>query len=112
MRKCNLDKELVNFDYGLHDTSDSNRSALRFVIERCPHQVHSCYVTKAHKLHEALLAKVCITLLGGVRLKRRPEFIRFKLGREFRLIYRISENGLMPIQLVTRQAFDRELKRR
>jgi hypothetical protein len=112
MRKYNLDKELDNFDNGLQDTSDSDHNSLWLVLERCPHQVHSCYVTKAHKLHEALLAKVCITLLGGVRLKRRPELIRFKLGREFRLIYRISEGGLEPIQLMTRQAFDRELKRR
>ena len=112
MRKYNLDKVLDNFDYGLHDTSHSNRSALRFVIEHCPHQVHQCHIKKAQEIHEALLAKVCITLLGGVRLKRRPELIRFKLGREFRLIYRISDVGLEPIQLMTRQAFDRELKRR
>jgi len=93
-------------------TNQSKPHVLQLVIAHCPHQVHQCYVTKAHKLHEALLAKVCITLLGGVRLKRRPELIRFKLGREFRLIYRVSENGLVPVQLMTRQAFDRELKRR
>ena len=86
--------------------------SLERILKRCPHQVHSCYVTKAHKLHKALLAKVCIALLGGVRLKRRPDLVRFKLGREFRLIYRISEDGFVPVQLMTRQAFDRELKRR
>jgi hypothetical protein len=93
-------------------TNQPKPHTLQLVIEHCPHHVHNCYVTKAHKLHKALLAKVCITLLGGVRLKRRPELIRFKLGREFRLIYRISQNGLEPVQLMTRQAFDRELKRR
>jgi hypothetical protein len=93
-------------------TNQSVPSTLQSIVEHCPHQVHQCYIKKAHKLHEALLAKVCITLLGGVRLKRRPELIRFKLGREFRLIYRMSEDGLEPIQLMTRQAFDRELKRR
>lgn len=112
MRKYNLDKELDDFDYGLHDISDSSHNALRFVIEHCPHQVHQCYIKKAQEIHEGLLAKACITLLGGVRLKRRPELIRFKLGREFRLIYRIAEHGFVPVQLMTRQAFDRELKRR
>lgn len=112
MRKYNLDKELDNSDYGLPDTSDTSDNALWFVIEHCPHQVHQCYIKKAQEIHEALLAKVCITLLGGVRLKRRPELVRFKLGREFRLIYRNAEHGFEPVQLMTRQAFDRELKRR
>jgi hypothetical protein len=70
-------------------TSQFKPHALQLVIEHCPHQVHECYVKKAYKIHEALLAKVCITFLGGIRLKRRPQLIRFKLGRDFRLIYRL-----------------------
>jgi hypothetical protein len=92
--------------------NQSKVHTLQPVIEHCPHQVHQCYIKKAYEIHNALLANICISILGGVRLKRRPELIRFKLGRELRLIYRISENGLEPIQLMTRQAFDRELKRR
>ena len=98
--------------------------ALSAILLNCPHHIPACHIAKAYEIDAALSNNTPVTAVGGVRLKCRPKLVRFKLGREYRLIYRLvgssKENGadthgsagLLPIQVMTRQAFERELKRR
>lgn len=75
-------------------------------------QVAMCHIRKIQAIQGALCEGVCFSQLGGVRVKRRPNLVRFKIGRDYRLIFKQSDAGLTPYKLVTRQAFERELVRR
>ncbi len=85
---------------------------LHTVLNACNSHLPLCHRNKALITFNALLDGHPYLLLGGAKLKRRPDLVRFKLGREFRLIFKLKDEGLVPYQLVTRQRFDRELKRR
>jgi len=71
-----------------------------------------CYVNKAILLIELLKKHVSYKKLGGVKIKRRPELVRFKVGRNYRFIFKMKNGLLTPYSLITRQDFDREIKRR
>lgn len=71
-----------------------------------------CYVNKAIRLIELLKEQVSYKKLGGVKINRRPDLVRFKIGRNYRFIFKIENGLLAPYALITRQEFDRELKRR
>lgn len=85
---------------------------LQSIIARCQHQVSACHQSKAYEIHRALLAGTPFTRLGGKRVRCREGLLRFKLGSDWRLLYQITASGYMPCALVSRQCFERELKRR
>ena len=82
------------------------------LIATCPHQVSPCHQEKLLQLDRSLQLGTPFPALGGKRLRCRPELVRFKIGREWRVIYSISSAGTQVYSLVSRQCFERELKRR
>lgn len=82
------------------------------ILARCPHQVSECYQTKAIKIDEALAAGTSYQALGGKRLRCRKGYLRFKIGHAWRLLYQLTSFGYAPCALISRQSFDREMKRR
>ncbi|QSL93961.1 hypothetical protein JWV26_06270 [Ectopseudomonas toyotomiensis] len=85
---------------------------IQSILTRCPHQVSPCHQHKALEIDQALRLGTPFTALGGKRVRCRNGLVRFKLGCAWRLLYRISANGYVPHSLVSRQCFERELKRR
>lgn len=85
---------------------------IQSILAHCPHQVSSCHQAKAHNIDQALLAGTPFTALGGKRVRCREGLLRFKLGCDWRLLYQITATGYAPCALVSRQCFERELKRR
>ncbi len=82
------------------------------ILARCPHQVSTCHQAKAQSIDQALHAGTPFTALGGKRVRCREGLLRFKLGSDWRLLYQITATGYAPCALVSRQCFERELKRR
>ncbi|MDA7087658.1 hypothetical protein PH586_14805 [Pseudomonas sp. SA3-5] len=82
------------------------------ILAKCPHQVNACHQAKALGIDQALLAGTPFTALGGKRVRCREGLLRFKLGSAWRLLYQITATGYAPCALVSRQCFERELKRR
>ncbi len=72
----------------------------------------SCQHGKVLSILLSLKKAVPYTLLGGAKIKRRPHFIRFKLGRGYRLVVKQTVEGFEPYKVMTRQRFQRELTRR
>lgn len=87
-------------------------TTIQHILTTCPHQVSPCHQGKAIEIDQALQSGVPFTALGGKRVRCRNGLVRFKLGCDWRLLYMLSEHGYVPHSLVSRQCFDRELKRR
>lgn len=85
---------------------------LEELLLRCKSQLPSCYAQEARDIAAQLALGVPYPLLGGCKIRRTEGILRFKLGREFRLIFKQTDIGWTPYKLVTRQAFERELVRR
>lgn len=82
------------------------------ILANCSHQVSACCQAKALAIDQALLSGTPFSVLGGKRLRCRQDLLRFKLGYDWRLLYQIVPGGYVACALVSRQRFDRELKRR
>ena len=87
-------------------------NTIESILTRCPHQIGTCHRAKALVIDQALLSGTPFTALGGKRVRCREGLLRFKLGSEWRLLYQITATGYAPCALVSRQCFERELKRR
>ena len=85
---------------------------IHHLIKTCPHQVSPCHQHKLLQLDRSLQQGTPFPALGGKRLRCRPELVRFKIGREWRVIYSVTSSGIQAYGLVIRQCFERELKRR
>ncbi len=85
---------------------------IRSILSSCPHQVSACHQAKALGIDQALNSGTPFTALGGKRVRCREGLLRFKLGSDWRLLYQITATGYAPCALVSRQCFERELKRR
>ena len=85
---------------------------IQAILSSCSHQVSACYKAKALDIDQALHAGIPFTALGGMRVRCREGMLRFKLGSDWRLLYQIAATGYVPCALVSRQCFERELKRR
>lgn len=86
--------------------------AIHSILYNCRHQISACYQAKALSIDQALLSGTPFTALGGKRVRCREGLLRFKLGSDWRLLYQITASGYVPLALVSRQCFERELKRR
>ncbi|MBR9883493.1 MAG: hypothetical protein GYB21_07470 [Oceanospirillales bacterium] len=80
------------------------------VATRLP--IPPCHQQRARHIEKAIAQGVPFTALGGQRIAACPELVRFRLGRQWRLIFREQHDALIPHRLISRQAFDAELKRR
>ena len=85
---------------------------IQAILSSCPHQVSACHKAKALDIDQALHTGIPFTALGGKRVRCREGLLRFKLGSDWRLLYQVVANGCVPCALVSRQCFERELKRR
>lgn len=86
--------------------------SLEHILSNCPHQMRACHIERALALHLHLAEGKPYTSLGGKRLKQNSDFIRFKISRGLRLVYRDVDQCLVPHCLITRQCFERTIKRR
>lgn len=82
------------------------------VLLRLNFELPCCYEQKARNIVSQLEQGVPYLLLGGIKVRKAAGLIRFKIGRDHRLICKQTDSGLVPYKLVTRQAFERELVRR
>lgn len=85
---------------------------IQSILANCHHQISVCHQAKALNIDQALQAGTPFTALGGKRVRCCDGLLRFKLGCEWRLIYQATATGYLPCALVSRQCFERELKRR
>lgn len=85
---------------------------IQYILQNCSHQVPACHRIKACEIAAALLLDTPYTALGGKQLRCNPNIVRFKLGKNWRLIYLKSAQGLVPLDLVSRQCFEHTLRRR
>ena len=85
---------------------------IQSILARCSHQVSTCHQAKALSIDHALNTGTPFTALGGKRVRCREGLLRFKLGSDWRLLYQMTAAGYAPCALVSRQRFERELKRR
>ena len=86
--------------------------SLQHILSNCPHQMRACHIERALVLHLQLAEGKPYLSLGGKRIKQNPEFVRFKISSSLRLIYRDIDHRLEPHSLITRQGFERTVKRR
>ncbi|GAA6131877.1 ParE family toxin-like protein [Halopseudomonas sabulinigri] len=82
------------------------------ILSNSSHQISPCSYAKAIEIDQALRTGTPFTALGGKRVRCRKGIVRFKLGKAMRLLYTVTETGYEAHSLVSRQRFERELKRR
>lgn len=88
-------------------------SAIQDLIRTCRQQITPCYKRKILEIDNALKKGTPYPLLGGKRIRCRGDLVRFKIGRDWRLVYREDRNKrLSPYRLTSRQRFEDSLKRR
>lgn len=86
--------------------------SIQKVIKDCPCQPPRCHLEKVRVLHQQLLSGIPYPHLGGKRIRQNREIIRFKIGRNWRLLYLRKAEGIEPYCLITRQKFEQILMRR
>jgi hypothetical protein len=82
------------------------------IVSDCRSTLAPAIFRKFEQTLDSLNGEIPYTLLGGKKIRRSPGLIRFKIGRDHRLICKQTDSDLVPYKLVTRQAFERELVRR
>lgn len=82
------------------------------ILSNSHYSIPQCHLTRALQLHQQLRHGVPYTYLGGVRLRQNPQLVRFKIGRNFRLLYKIVGLSIQPYQFISRQKFKKTIKRR
>jgi hypothetical protein len=82
------------------------------LLNHCPHHLCESHIQRAWEIESGLKNGQPYSTLGGMRIRCRTDLIRFKLSPALRLIYQKSPDGYAVVALVTREAFDREIKRR
>ena len=87
-------------------------TTIQYILAACPHQVSPCHQGKAIEIDQALQSGIPFTALGGKRVRCRSGLVRFKLGCDWRLLYMLGDHGYVTHSLVSRQCFERELRRR
>jgi hypothetical protein len=87
-------------------------SSIHKVLEACSCSPPLCHVERAKFLHNQLISGIPYPQLGGKRIRQSKDLIRFKIGRDWRLLYQRKGRDLVPYCLITRQQFEQILKRR
>ncbi len=81
-------------------------------LEQSALSIPSCQYNRVLSILFSLQKAVPYTQLGGSKIKRRRNLIRFKLGCDYRLVIKQTLDGFEPYKIMTRQRFQRELTRR
>lgn len=92
------------------DTGVSN--TLSDLINRCDSALTVSQIRQLHFLLQRLHQGVCVFALGAVKVKRAPDMVRIKIGRNHRLLIQVLDSGLVLKKLVSRQGFEHFLNRR
>jgi hypothetical protein len=87
-------------------------SAIQEVLEACSCPPPHCHAERVKSLHDQLISGIPYPQLCGKRIRQSKDLIRFKIGRDWRLLYQRMGNELVPYRLITRQQFEQILKRR
>jgi len=82
------------------------------IFKNCSYQLASCYLEQANQLHHQLSLGITFNALGGKRIRQNTNIVRFKIGRKWRFLYLIKDRRLIPWCLISRQDFEKTLKRR
>ncbi|MBU2925810.1 hypothetical protein Q4530_01095 [Colwellia sp. 1_MG-2023] len=81
------------------------------IFKGYPALTNSCYFIKACKIQNSLEQGIEYQKLGGLKLRKTKDLIRFKLG-EYRLIFKRAQYGFIPETLIQRKNLPLFLKRR
>lgn len=81
------------------------------LIDKFQSQLPACYIQRAFNIETQLRLGTSYLNLGGKKVRSCPKYIRFKLGKGFRLIWHFASDGLQPKAISTRQGFENTLKR-
>lgn len=76
------------------------------------YQIPTCHQQLAKDIDNQLNAGVSFKQLGGKKIRRCSGLVRFKIGRNFRLVYSLKAAKPVPVLIVSRQHFDKKIKRR
>jgi len=87
-------------------------STLNSLLHHCRQNLCESHIQRAFEIEAGLKNGQPYPTLGGKRIRCRTDLVRFKLSPALRLIYQKNEHGYTAIALVTRESFDREIKRR
>lgn len=87
-------------------------NTIETLLNHCPHNLCERHIQRALEIESGLKNGQPYSTLGGMRIRCRSDLIRFKLSPALRLVYKKSGAGYSVVALVTREAFDREIKRR
>lgn len=87
-------------------------STLNSLLHHCRQNLCESHIQRALEIEDGLKNGQPYPTLGGKRIRCRSDLIRFKLSPALRLIYQKTEDGYSAVALVTREAFEREIKRR
>jgi|TARA_R110001583_G_scaffold107686_1_gene256280 mRNA-degrading endonuclease RelE of RelBE toxin-antitoxin system len=82
------------------------------IVTESKHQIPHCNIQQALKIDHLLNAGISFHRLKGKKIRCNNSLIRFKIGRSFRLIYQVNNDHLEAISIVSRQNFDKQIKRR
>lgn len=85
---------------------------LNSLLNHCRQNLCESHIQRAREIEAGLNSGQPFPVLGGKRIRCRADLIRFKLSPALRLIYQKTGHGYSAVALVTREAFDREIKRR
>jgi hypothetical protein len=76
------------------------------------YEIPVCHQQLALQIDEQLNEGISFKKLGGKKIRRCSDLIRFKIGRDFRLVYSLKQAKPIPMFIVSRQHFDKKLNRR
>lgn len=87
-------------------------NTIQHVIQESKQQLPSCHIEHALEIDRLLHAGKSYQDLKGKKIRCNPSLIRFKIGRGFRLIYQFKNQQLHAFAIVSRQHFEKQIKRR
>lgn len=96
----------------MRQIGDKSMQSLHNILKSCPHEVPIRHLDRVHRIHRQLMGGTPVASLGGCRVKQSHDLIRFKIGRDWRMLYRKQGESYVPYCLVSRQSFEQVIKRR
>lgn len=81
------------------------------VLKRCSAEPNETVISEVKRIDNEIKAGASFQELQGCILKANKTYVRFKVGMEYRLIYQFTTDGFVPVQLLTRQKFDRWIRK-
>ena len=86
--------------------------SIEIIVESSECFLPAVYQTRAKSIDQQLKNGRSIKQLKGRKIRELKSHIRFKLGRNYRLVYFVSQEGYIPMVIVPRQQLEKWIKRR